>query len=127
MGVKNVVLSLRNSYIRFCVRACLGAQKRANLLLAIGGAALLYSGLSQIAWAKTGGYPEACDMIVSLIEGSFGAVVAAAAGLGAIIASAVGGFKAAWTLLVVSIGAFILRQYITLFSGNCGGSGCSEC
>ena len=62
---------------------------------------------------------QACSLRLAYMESGFGALVAAAAGVGAIIAAAVGGFRAAWSLLVVSVGAFILRAYITLFNQGC--------
>lgn len=64
-------------------------------------------------------YQVACDRLLMLIEGPFGALLTTAAGIGAIVSSAMGNFRAAWTLLVVSIGAFILRSYITLFFASC--------
>lgn len=79
------------------------------------------------AYAGSGTYGQACNGLLALIEGTFGALVAAAAGIAAIIASAMGGFRAAWTLLVVSVGSFILRSYITLFNGQCGVAACVNC
>jgi hypothetical protein len=61
----------------------------------------------------------ACDRLLMLIEGSLGALVTTAAGIGAIVCSALGGFRSAWTLLVVSVGSFILRSYVTLFFAPC--------
>jgi dipeptide/tripeptide permease len=73
------------------------------------------------ALAAAGTPAIACNILLAYMEGSFGALVAAAAGVGAIIAAAVGSFKAAWALLVVSIGSFILRSYLTLYNGSCLG------
>ena len=83
---------------------------------------------NEVVAVAAGGGPHgdpsaACDRILGYIEGGFGSLVAAAAGLAAIIAAAVGGFKAAWALLVVGVGSFIVRSYITLFLSPCGGSG----
>ena len=64
-------------------------------------------------------YSAACGRLLGLIEGSFGALITVGAGLGAIISSSVGGFRTAWTLLVVAVGAFILRAYVTLFFAPC--------
>jgi hypothetical protein len=64
-------------------------------------------------------FNEACGRLLQMIEGPFGALITTAAGIGAIIASAVGGFRTAWALIVVSVGAFILRAYITLFFAPC--------
>ena len=62
---------------------------------------------------------QACSRNVGYIEGGFGTLVASAAGIGAIISAAVGGFKTAWSLLVVSVGCFILRTFLYLFLTGC--------
>lgn len=78
--------------------------------------------LSQIAdgydeekWGKT------CDSTMKyLTEGGFSALLTAIAGVGAIVAFAAGGFRAAWALLIVSMGSFILRSYLdAFFQGGC--------
>ncbi len=53
-----------------------------------------------------------------LIEGAFGALIMVAAGLGAIVAACMGGYKLALTLLFVAVGAFILRSLVSLFFGT---------
>lgn len=53
-----------------------------------------------------------------LIEGAFGALIMVAAGLGALFAAAMGAYKMALTLLVVAVGAFILRALVSLFFGT---------
>ena len=58
---------------------------------------------------------EAVDIIFRYIQGSFGALVMVCAGIGAIISSAFGGYRAALGLLVVAIGAFILRSLVRTF------------
>lgn len=63
-------------------------------------------------------YRLACTRLLLLIEGPFGALVTTAAGIGAVISSALGGFKIAWVLIVTAVGAFILRSYTTLFFGG---------
>ena len=69
-------------------------------------------------------FGEVCKRSMSYIEGGFGALIAAVAGVGALIASAAGGFRTAWALLVVSIGAYIVRSYLTIWFGDgCGGEG----
>jgi hypothetical protein len=61
--------------------------------------------------------------LLGLIEGPFGALIAISAGIGAIIASAMGAYRATLTLLVTSVGAFILHSLITLFFADpCGGT-----
>ncbi len=66
-----------------------------------------------------GSSTQACSRLLGFIEGGFGALVATAAGIGVIIAAAAGGFRTAWCLLVVSVGCFILRSYLTLFHAGC--------
>ena len=112
-----------SSYLK--VRQC--CEKNANVFGFFLGIALLYGGTLELAHAGYGSYGQACDGILQLVEGTFGALVTAVAGIGAIVASAVGGFKMAWSLIVVSVGAFVLRAYITLFNGTCGGGGCVLC
>lgn len=68
-----------------------------------------------------GSSTQACSRLLGFIEGGFGALVATAAGIGVIIAAAAGGFRTAWCLLVVSVGCFILRSYLTLFHAGCRG------
>jgi len=53
-----------------------------------------------------------------LIEGAFGALIMVAAGLIAIIAAGLGQYRAALGMLVVAVGAFILRALVSLFFGT---------
>lgn len=67
-----------------------------------------------------GRYGQACDNVVNLMKGPFGAMLTSVSGVGAIVASAMGGFKMAWGLLVVSASSFILRGYMDVFfQGKC--------
>ena len=54
------------------------------------------------------------------LEGSFGALIMVAAGVGAIISSAFGQYKAALGLLVVAVGAFVLRSLVGTFFNDEG-------
>lgn len=116
---------LSKAYRLLCIRSAAAGQRtferHAGLSLFLLGVGLLYGGASELAHAGSGTYGQACDGLLQLVEGTFGALITAAAGVGAIVASAVGGFKMAWALVVVSVGAFILRSFITLFNGTCGG------
>ncbi len=58
---------------------------------------------------------EAVNRIFAYIEGSFGALIMVAAGLGAIMAAAFGQYRAALGLLVVAVGSFILRSLVGTF------------
>ena len=49
------------------------------------------------------------------LEGSFGALIMAASGLGAIMSAAFGQYKMALSCMVVAVGAFILRSMMYTF------------
>src|SRR5262245_10429742 len=106
-------------YRKSCLAACEWGVENPSTLCWLFVTALVL-GSAPEAFAQNSGTPlTACTQLLSYIEGGFASLVAAAAGLGAIVAAAVGGFKAAWALLVVSIGAFILRTYIGVFLAQC--------
>lgn len=127
--------ALSRRYNEASLSACEYLLKNSNTLLGVFGVILLVGGLHELSVAQgdygagvtaagggfgVGGNPtQACSRVLGYIEGGFGALVATGAGLGAIVAAALGGFKAAWCLLVVSIGCFILRSYLTLFHAGC--------
>lgn len=58
---------------------------------------------------------KAASTILTLIQGAFGALVAICAGLGAILASAFGQYRAALSCLIVAVGAFILQNFVEMF------------
>lgn len=58
---------------------------------------------------------EVTARIFELIEGNLGALIMVTAGLGAIVTAALGAYRAAVGLLVVAIGAFILRSLVDIF------------
>ncbi len=64
-------------------------------------------------------YKELCGKFLTEIAGDLGSLFAAIAGVGAIIASAMGGMKMAWSLVVVSIGSYILQTYQELWFDSC--------
>ncbi len=122
--ISSTVGRVQRLYREACINASASAVKHSSLMLFAAGIVLLNVGLSEMASAQGGGAASAkavaaCANLLQYLEGGFGALLAAAAGIGAVVAAAVGGFKAAWCLLVVSIGAFILRAYITLFNAGC--------
>ena len=61
---------------------------------------------------------NAVGNLFRLIEGAFGALIMVVAGLGAIIAAAIGAYRAAISLVVVAVGSFILRALVSLFFGT---------
>ena len=62
----------------------------------------------------------AVNAIMTYLEGSFGALIMAAAGVGAIMSAAFGQYKASLSLLVVAVGSFILRSLIGTFFNDVG-------
>ncbi len=98
------------------------SQSQAQVALFLIGIGLLSAGLVHGASAQidVGNYNDqrialAVNRIFTYLEGSFGALVMVAAGIGAIFASAFGQYKAALGLLVVAVGAFILRSLVSTF------------
>lgn len=56
--------------------------------------------------------------LFKLIEGAFGALIMVVSGIGAIIAAAMGAYRASLGMLVVAVGSFILRSLVSLFFGT---------
>lgn len=98
-----------------------------QMTLFVVGALILTSGVTLDAMAQIGGIGEdpgeyndsrisrAVERIFTYLEGSFGVLVMVAAGLGAILSSAFGQYRAALGCLVVAVGAFILRSFTATF------------
>ncbi len=64
-------------------------------------------------------YKEICSKTLDMLHGGFGALLMASAGVGAIVASATGGFRLAWALVVVALGAFTLKEYQEIWFEPC--------
>jgi type IV secretory pathway VirB2 component (pilin) len=60
-------------------------------------------------------FAEAANAILSYLEGSFGALVMVVAGLIAIISAAFGQYRAAMGCLIIAVGAFVLRSFVSTF------------
>ncbi len=115
-----------------CVRFAVCFQTNSTAMMLFVGVVLLFGGLAELAVAQgggpTGSFSEAAfdDELIrnsvanlfKLIEGAFGALVMVIAGIMAIIAAAMGAYRAAVSLVVVAIGAFILRALVSLFFGT---------
>lgn len=56
---------------------------------------------------------EAADVMLTYINGTFGALIMVTAGVFAIMSAAFGQYRAALSLLVVAIGSFILRSLVS--------------
>lgn len=61
-----------------------------------------------------------CNKSMTYTEGGFGALLTAASGVGSVVAAATGSFRTFWALLVVSVGSFIVRNYLELWFAGCG-------
>ena len=147
--VSSIIGSLKSGYLALGQKV--GAMKVApsqaqvQASLFVFGAALLAIGLNHEAIAQTitigvgAEYQEheanyndsqiatAVTVILTYIEGSFGALVMVGSGIAAILASAFGQYRAALGCLVVAVGAFILRSIMSTFfnlesvQGDAGG------
>lgn len=116
------------TYAAICRKAhVLGSAhgKNASLfVMLLGGVALLTLGLADVSFAQLGAptddkIGETANTILSvLIEGTFGALIMIVAGLVAIVAAAMGAYRAAMACLVVAVGAFILRTFVEIFFGD---------
>jgi len=103
-------------------------EKHTRLALFVVGVAILGLGLTQdgnAAFAGETTYNDerinnAVNAIMLYLEGSFGALIMAASGIGAIMSAAFGQFKAALSLMVVAVGSFILRSLISTFFNDTG-------
>ena len=97
------------------------------------GLVLLLFGTNAVVQAQTGiqltdsfktpGFDDndirvAVGLLLQFIEGAFGALVMVVAGLLSIIAAAMGSFKTSLTMLIVGVGAYILRSLVSLFFGT---------
>jgi hypothetical protein len=127
-NVKAVMARTKSAYLTACqsfgaVRVA-PSEKQARVALFVFGVAILALGLTHegMAQGMAGGtkyndsrIANAVNAIMTYLEGSFGALVMAASGIGAILSAAFGNFKAALSLMVVAVGAFVLRSFMSTF------------
>ncbi|MCB0346012.1 MAG: hypothetical protein KDD66_12905 [Bdellovibrionales bacterium] len=121
------LIQMKNTYRGTCTGVYQNTLQNPNVIMLLLGAALLCVGLSEASTAQLATAPgsgvefgddriyEVVNRFFLLIEGNLGALVMIAAGLGAIIAAAFGAYRAAVGLLVVAVGAFILRSLVAIF------------
>lgn len=110
---------LQQKHRVLCLQVHAGMVRHSRVILFLLGATLLLTNLSTVSFAQDK-YGDVCSTIVKMFsDESFGSLLASLAGLGAICASAMGGFKMAWALLVVSLGSYLLNAYIGLFFEQC--------
>ena len=124
--MKTVIAKVRNTYTK--VGQYLGSAKlaptkhQAQVGLFAVGALLLAAGISTgaVAQGLETNYNDlrvsgSVNAILTYMEGTFGALIMAAAGIGAILSSAFGQYKAALGCLIVAVGSFILRSFLATF------------
>lgn len=100
-------------------------KKQMQICLFIFGIVLLTTGLGLEAMAQTARalgdtiddtrIKHASNALMMAIRGPFGALIMIIAGLFAIVMAAMGQYKIAMSLLVISLGSFILRSIIVTF------------
>jgi hypothetical protein len=114
---------LKKAYTNVCQKVgtmlVAPSARQVQLMLFGLGAVLLVSGLtveasaySNVATYNDDRVAEAADVILTYINGSFGALVMIACGVAAILSSAFGQYRAAMGLMVVAVGSFILRSLV---------------
>lgn len=115
--------SLKSAQTRIYIKLQTTVEERANLLLGVVGASYLCAGSIGIsnAFAQGQGLAgdyriyEAAELLISLVEGNAGSLIMVLAGIGAIVSAAFGAYRAATSLIVVAVGAFILRSLVDIF------------
>lgn len=125
--IVSILKNTREMSADLCRKATLAAtapsEKQAQAVLFTAGILLLAgSGLTD-AFAQQALAGEISDGKIALavttifkyLEGSFGALIMAASGIGAIMSAAFGQYKAALSCMVVAVGAFILRNLMYTF------------
>ncbi len=78
------------------------------------GAAMNLEGMEEVYFSLDYGV---CA-IFSLLEGNFGGLLTAIAGIVAILSSAFGRYGQAYNFLIIAVTCFIMRSFISLFYGN---------
>lgn len=120
---------MKKKYLELCqkVGAFVAAPSRAQAQFALFafGVTLLAIGTVSGVVAQVGDpleieyndtrLSEAVNAILTYLEGSFGALIMVCAGLGAILSSAFGQYRAALGCLIIAVGAFILRSFLSTF------------
>ena len=133
--LKNIPSKINHGYLDLSRKTAAMLQapteKQAQMALFAFGTVILTTGLTVGAEAQNAGgggfggglqtnyndarLADALNAILTYVEGTFGAMVMVAAGIGAILSSAFGQYRAALGLLVVAVGAFILRSLVATF------------
>jgi uncharacterized membrane protein YozB (DUF420 family) len=123
--MNTVITKIAGSYTAICRKAYLFASRNSLAMMVVLGVGLLTAGLTEVTLALPGddfnddAIVQSAEAILGqFIEGSFGALLMIVAGLVAIIAAAMGAYRAAMACLVIAVGAFVLRSFVTRFFGD---------
>lgn len=128
------VKKIAAGYSKACLKTFELIEKHSTAIMLMFGVVLISGGLVELSAAQNGGgvagkslseanfddtlIKGAVGNLFALIEGAFGALIMVVSGLGAIVAAAMGAYRAAVGMLVVAVGAFILRSLVSLFFGS---------
>jgi hypothetical protein len=139
---KNKLKAVKKIYLSGCQKAgaFMNAPSKQHIqLMLLGiGVGLVSFGLVDAAMADQNlnqnpvvdgtAFRNATCVVFRYLEGSFGALVMVASGVGAILSAAFGQYRAALGLMVVAIGSFIIRSLTATFFGqkNANGGNCTE-
>jgi len=128
LTIKGAVKNFRSSYSELCHKfgafQIAPSRSQAQTGLFVLGVLLLTVGLiahasadPSVAGAEFNDerIANSVNTLLAYLEGSFGALVMVASGIGAILSSAFGQYRAALGCLIVAVGAFILRSVLGTF------------
>ena len=109
--MNTIVAKAKETVRSSCSYAYTTLVGRIGQVMVLGGVGLLVTGLTELSVAQSSTFSEAdyndelvrgaVGNLFKLIEGAFGALIMVVAGLGAIVAAAMGAYRAAVGMLVV--------------------------
>lgn len=115
---------VKEIYIEIGVRGMfiLQDEKKVSLIARLNLLFLVFYLYQSRAEAYNGAkYGQLCGKILTELGDDLGSLFAAVAGVGAVVASAMGGMKMAWSLVIVSLGSYLLKTYQELWFDQCAG------
>ena len=121
---KHMITKINNALLTFAQKVSTAAiaptERQARATLFLAGVSLLVFGLSVDGVAQftatkynDNKVPNAVNAIMTYLEGSFGALFMATAGLGCIIAAAIGRYNDALLYLGLAVGTFLSRSLMS--------------
>ena len=110
----NIQRYIKGQFSKTEIQFCLYAFGFFILGLGLAHDALAHLGTGQLTYNDVR-IAEATNAVLTYLEGSFGALIMVAAGVGCILSAAFGQYRSAIGLLVVAVGCFILRSLVSTF------------